>query len=335
MRTFDYTSAETIEDALGAIGAHGAASTRLLAGGTDLLTLMKAGIVAPEHLVDIKRAGISSTIEETDDGLTIGALAPLADIETHPRILAGYSALAEAAAVAATPQLRNMATIGGNLLQRPRCWYFRDEHFHCWLKGGDTCFARDGENRDHAIFDRGPCVAVHPSDLATALLALNASVRIVNAEGERVLPLSSFFTFPSQEHRTETTLQHGDLLLAVSIPPPGDLRSTYLKAMERKAWSFALIGVAAVLAVEGERITDARLALGGVAPIPLRMHAAEQALVGERASSDLFQRAADSALAEAAPLEHNGYKVPLAHSLIRRALGALVQASPPRQSASR
>src|SRR4051812_24523824 len=175
MKPFAYSSAGSVEEIVGLLGQDGDGAIRPLAGGTDLLTLVKADIATPDHLVDIKRAhGLDAAIRETNAGLTVGALATIADIETHPLIASHAAALAEAAAVAATPQLRNMATIGGNLLQRPRCWYFRNPRVRCWLKGGEDCPAREGENRLHALFGDSPCCATHPSDLATALMALDA-----------------------------------------------------------------------------------------------------------------------------------------------------------------
>ena len=328
MRPFDYTSASSLETALEILSLTSDGTIRPLAGGTDLLTLMKADIVTPEQLVDIKRAtGLSSGIEETADGLRIGALTSLSDIETHPLIRERYTALAEAVAIAATPQLRNMATIGGNLLQRPRCWYYRNPLFHCWLKGGDTCHARDGQNRLHALFGDAPCVAAHPSDPATALLALDASVTVRGASGrgasgERQIALADFFTLPTDDHRLETALQPGELILDIRLPATG-ARSTYLKAMDRKVWAFALVGVAAALRVEHGTVSDARVVLGGVAPIPWRVPAAEQALIGSTPDTATFDRAANAALTDAQPLEQNGYKVPLAQSLVRQALATV------------
>jgi xanthine dehydrogenase YagS FAD-binding subunit len=328
MRPFEYASPRTVEEVIGLLGEDGHdedGGIRPLAGGTDLLTMMKADVAAPSRLVDIKRvSGLSGDVEETEQGLTLGALATLAEIETHPLIGERYPALSEAAALAATPQLRNMATIGGNLLQRPRCWYFRSPHFRCWLKGGDDCPARDGENQLHALFGANPCVAVHPSDLATALVALEAEVRLRGPDGERTLPIADFFALPTDERRTETVAASDELLLSVQLPaPPAGTRSTYLKAMDRKVWAFALVGVAAVMRTAGRRIDDARLVLGGVAPIPWRARAAEQALIGAEIGEELFARAADIALAEAQPLGHNAYKVPLARALVRRALASL------------
>ncbi len=218
-------------------------------------------------MIDIKRlVDLDDDIAEGPDGLTIGALATLAEIEDDPLVRARCPALAEAAALAATPQLRNMATIGGNLLQRPRCWYFRDPDIDCWLKGGDDCPAREGENQLHALFDVSPCVAVHPSDPATALVALDAVVRLRGAQGERELRCCRLLRSRRQtERRCETILAADELIVAVRLPPQGDgARSTYLKAMERKVWAFALVGVAASLRMEGNRMADARLVLGGV-----------------------------------------------------------------------
>jgi xanthine dehydrogenase YagS FAD-binding subunit len=323
MRPFDYASAATLDEAIAFLAGENHGS-RPLAGGTDLLTLMKADIAAPSRLIDIKRViELDDRIEMEADGLAIGALATLAQIEDDPLVREIVPALAEAAAVAATPQLRNMATIGGNLLQRPRCWYFRNPHVACWLKGGEECPAHDGENQLHALFGGGPCYAVHPSDLATALAALDARVQLRGRHGARTLPLERFFALPVVEQRTENLLEQNELVVEVLIPhQPTGARSTYLKAMDRKVWAFALVGAAAMVAVDGDRITDARVVLGGVAPIPWRRQAAEQILIGAEASPDLFARAADAALADAAPLSRNDYKIPLARTLVRRALAA-------------
>jgi xanthine dehydrogenase YagS FAD-binding subunit len=330
VRTFDYARPESLVDAVALLdgretedGQHAA----VLAGGTDLLTLMKSDLTAPERLVDIKRlADLDNRIEEHDGALSIGALTTLAQLEEDPRVKSLRPALAEAAALAATPQLRHMATIGGNLLQRPRCWYFRNPRAHCWLKGGDTCPAREGENQRHALFDVSPCVAVHPSDPATALLALDASVRLRGASGERDVPLAEFFAPPTDERRSETVIGGDELIVSVQVPAlaPGT-RGTYVKAMDRKIWAFALVGVAAIMRVEERIIVEARIALGGVAPVPWRAESAERLLTGAEASAQIVARAADAALEGAQSLSHNGYKIPLAKALVRDALGALVE----------
>jgi xanthine dehydrogenase YagS FAD-binding subunit len=325
MRSFEYARPSSVDEAITLLGHDEIGESRPLAGGTDLLTLMKAGIVAPSRLLDIKRAdGLAGGIEQTDQGLTLGALTTLAEIETNAMIKDRYPVLAEAAALAATAQLRNMATIGGNLLQRPRCWYFRNAHLNCWLKGGDHCPAYDGENQLHALFGDGPCYAVHPSDLASALLTLDAEVQVQGKNGEHTVPLADFFALPTDDHRTETTLGVDELVLSIRIPPlPDGTQSIYLKAMDRKVWAFALVGVAAALRREHNRITHARLTLSGVAPIPWRVRDAEQELIGAEVSDETFARAAGTALATAQPLRLNGYKVPLARALIRRALSTL------------
>lgn len=327
MKPFDFARPETIEDAVAMLDARPAGhanGSALLAGGTDLLTLMKADLSAPDRLIDIKRlAELDNRIEEDEEGLTIGALVTLAQLEEDPRVTALYPALAEASSLAATPQLRHMATIGGNLLQRPRCWYFRNPHVHCWLKGGDECQARQGENQRHAIFDISPCVAVHPSDPATALLALDATVRVRGASGERDLPIADFFAPPTADRRTETVIRGDELIVAVRLPSAQGWRSTYLKAMDRKVWAFALVGVAAALRVDEGCVIDARLALGGVAPIPWRAEAAERLLAGADISAEVISHAAEAALDGAQPLAKNAYKIPLAKALVRRALMAL------------
>jgi xanthine dehydrogenase YagS FAD-binding subunit len=330
VRTFAYARPESLVDAVALLDdreTDNGQRAAILAGGTDLLTLMKVDLTAPARLVDIKRlAELDNRIEENDGALTIGALTTLAQLEEDPRVKAIRPALAEAAALAATPQLRHMATIGGNLLQRPRCWYFRNPRAHCWLKGGDTCLAREGENQRHALFDVSPCVAVHPSDPATALLALDASVRLRGASGERDVPLAEFFDPPTDERRTESVIRDDELIVSVHVPAltPGT-RGTYVKAMDRKIWAFALIGVAAIVRVEEGRIVEARIALGGVAPVPLRAESAERLLTGAEVSDEIVARAADAALEGAQPLAHNGYKIPLAKALVRDALGSLVE----------
>ena len=331
MRPFDFARPGSIAEAVALLETSetaGSNGTRALAGGTDLLTLMKADLYAPERLVDIKRlAELDNRIEEGPHGLTIGALTTLAQLEEDPRVRMHCPALGEAAALAATPQLRHMATIGGNLLQRPRCWYFRNPRISCWLKGGDACPARDGENQLHALFDVSPCVAVHPSDPATALVALNATMRLRGAAGERELPLAEFFAPPTDDRRNETVIHGDELIVSLRVPAESGTRSTYLKAMDRKVWAFALVGVAAVVQTDGSRITNARIVLGGVAPIPWRAESAEQILTGAEVSDEVISRGAESALDGAQPLSRNGYKIPLAKALVRRAL-TQVTASP-------
>jgi xanthine dehydrogenase YagS FAD-binding subunit len=327
MRAFEYVSANALPE----LGSEIEGDVRPLAGGTDLLPLMKADVLAPSRLVDLKRvAELNAEIAESADGVTIGALTSLASLDSSAVLRQRYTALAEAAGLAATPQLRNMATLGGNLLQRPRCWYFRSPHFACWLKGGEECFAREGENQLHAIIDVSPCVAVHPSDPPAALLALDAEVEVWSAggaaPGTRHVPLDEFFTAPTDERRAENVLQAGEIVTAVRLPSRSGVRSTYRKAMNRKVWAFALVGVAAALRFDAAgRVADARVVLNGVAPVPWRARAAEQVLVGASAglSDTTVERAAQAAVEAAQPLAQNGYKVPLAQGLVRQALRSL------------
>jgi xanthine dehydrogenase YagS FAD-binding subunit len=322
MKPFSYSAPATLLQALGEIGAAG----RPLAGGTDLVTLMKAGLAAPERLVAV-RGILPAAILQTEAGLTIGAGATLADLERDARVARGFTALSQAAALAASQQLRNVATLGGNLLQRPRCWYFRHADVRCWLKGGDECQARNGENRQHALFssEASPCVAVHPSDPAAALLALDAGLRLAGPYGERSARLDQFFALPEDARRSETTLRDDELILDLRLPAqPEATRSTYLKAMDRHAFAFALVGVAAVLRLSPQRrIEHARLVLSGVAPIPWRAASAERVLLGAEANETLFEQAAAVALAGVTPLRHNAFKVPLARALVKRALQSL------------
>jgi xanthine dehydrogenase YagS FAD-binding subunit len=318
MRPFAYARPETIDEAIALLNA----DSRLLAGGTDLLTLMKGDIVAPDHLIDIKRLpDLDDRIELVEDALSIGALSTLAQLDTDPLIRQHLPALAEAAAVAATPQLRNMATIGGNVLQRPRCWYYRNDDVHCWLKGGDECYAREGDNRYHALFGESQCVAVHPSDLASVLVAYEATVHFRDTGGVREIGIETFFQEPTPERRTEHALPEHAVITRITVPMTADgTRSTYLKAMDRKVWAFALVGVAAVIELDAGVVRNARIVLGGVATVPWRVPAAERSLIGARANEETFAQAAEIAAAEAVALSHNGYKVPLLKALVRRAL---------------
>jgi xanthine dehydrogenase YagS FAD-binding subunit len=320
MRAFDYERAASVAEIVPQLNT----AVRPYAGGTDLLTRLKLDIEQPEKLVDIKQSDLPRGIVETADGISIGALTTLTEIETRPLLAEKYTLLSEAASLAATPQLRNRATVGGNLLQRPRCWYYRNRHVDCWLKGGDDCPAREGHNEHHAIFVSEPCCAVHPSDLAACLLVLEAEVILRGASGERRLLLADFFALPEDGRRQETVIAADELIVSLQIPAlPEGTRSTYLKAMDRKVWAFALVGVAAVLRMEGETAVALRLALSGVSPIPWRLSAAEQMLLAGGVTEAMVAETAVAALAEAEPLSRNGYKVPLAQRLLQRALRQL------------
>ncbi len=326
MRTFEHFPAGSAREAIARL-EEGTEDAMFIAGGTDLLPLMQAGIVAPSRLIDLKRSGELRYLRFADDGtLRLGAMATLADVERNMEAQTRLPLLVQAVREAATPQLRNMATVGGNLLQRPRCWYFRSG-CECWLAGGSECFAREGENSYHAIFAQGPCVAVHPSDLAPALIALDASVELDGPNGARTLPVAEFFTAPTDDHRIEHVLRQGELITAIQIPAQSQgSRGTYLKVMERQAWAFALVSVAVQITLREGVVEGARIVLGGVANTPLRAVAAEAALVGQPCTDELITRCAALVVEGATPLAKNVYKVTLARELTRRALSQCVAA---------
>lgn len=325
MKPFAYVRATSVAEASRLLAAGSAA----MAGGTDLLGLMKRGIASPSRLVDLTGIdGLRGWSRERGAGLRIGALTPLVDLETSDQLARHLPIVRRALADAATLQLRNAGTVGGNLLQRNRCWYFRDEAIPCWLKGGTRCFAAEGENEHHAIIGtaRG-CNRVAPSDLAPALIAHDARVTLVSARGTRSIPLAELFTDPALHSRDEHTIKRGEILTEVHVPEAGlQRRGTYLKAMERKTWSFALVSVAAAARVREGKLRDSRIVLGGVAPVPWRVAAAEAEIDGRPFGDALARRAADVLLADAAPLAQNGYKVRLAKELVRRALTQLAGA---------
>ncbi|HEX6289319.1 MAG TPA: xanthine dehydrogenase family protein subunit M [Herpetosiphonaceae bacterium] len=293
------------------------ATSRPIAGGTDLLPLMKEGIAAPERLLNLKRAAELRYIRRDDDGLRIGALTTLDDLDRHPDVAQDYPALARAAGESASPQLRTMATLGGNLLQQARCWYYRGD-FQCWLKGGDTCFAREGRNEYHAIVEQSPCVAVYPSDPPAALMALDASLRIVGPRREQTISVAEFLQPPTDERRAMHTLEPDELIVEVVLPAPRG-RSVYLKAMDRAAWAYALVSVAAVAEIVDGRAEQVRIVLGGVANTPIRATEAEALLEGQTLTEDLLRRAGAAAVARAQPLAHNRYKLALARNLVTQA----------------
>jgi xanthine dehydrogenase YagS FAD-binding subunit len=300
--------------------------TVAIAGGTDLIGLIRNGLATPNALVDLTGIeGLRGWTHERGKGLRIGALTALSDLETSPQVRKLAPMIVESLRDAATPQLRNMGTVGGNLLQRNRCWYFRDEAVPCWLKGGTRCFAAEGENRYHAILGAAECVMVAPSDLAPALIALDADIELASSLGRRTVPLRSFFVTPSGRQRKEHAIRRGELITSVKIAESAlERRGTFLKAMDRKAWSFALVSVAAAARIKDGKARDVRVVLGGVAPSPWSVTAAHKQLEGSALDDNACLAAADTILAGAEPLRDNGYKVTLARELIRRALRSLI-----------
>jgi xanthine dehydrogenase YagS FAD-binding subunit len=293
----------------------------IIAGGADALSLLKSDLSAPSLLIDLKPARALRGISVDPDGVVrLGALTTLADIERDEALAERLPILRQAARDAATPQLRNIATVGGNLLQRTRCWYYRGP-YQCWQKGGATCFARDGQNKYHAIFEQSACVSAHPSDLAPALLALDASVSIQSQADERSVPLGDFLSPPTDERRREAAIAHDEVITAVTIPAqPAGARGVYLKMMDRHAWAYALVSAAAQIAITDGVVTHARVVLGAVANVPRRLEQVEAMLVGARPTLELTQSAAALAVEGATPLAHNRYKIQLARELTRRAM---------------
>jgi xanthine dehydrogenase YagS FAD-binding subunit len=291
-----------------------------LAGGVDLLDLLKQNIVAPATLVNLKGVPGLDAIEPDAGGLKIGALVKLRALAANPLVREKYPALADSAGQAATPQIRNLATVGGNLLQRPRCWYFRNPDVNCLKKGGDRCYAVGGLNRYHAILGGGPSFIVHPSNLAPAMIAHGARLTLVGQAGARTVELEQFFTLPTVDPARENVLAAGEVMTEIILPaPPAGARSIYLEAREKQSFDWPLVSVAVV--VDHARVVrSARIVMGAVAPIPWRVPHAEQMLAGARVNRELAIRVADAALAGAAPLAENGYKVPIAKVLVRRAI---------------
>lgn len=296
------------------------------AAGVDLLDLMKEGLAAPSELIELAAiAGADGqrlrALEATAAGLDLGALVTLAQLEAAPALAPAHAALREAAASAATPSVRGVATLGGNLLQRPRCWYYRHHDLACLKKAGPRCLAEGGENRFHAILGGGPCHIVHPSTLAVALVALEATVAVHGDAGPRTLPIERLFVLPQTNIAAEHALAPGELLLGVAVPAPAPgQRSVYEVAKEKLSHDWPLGEVVVSLALDGGIIRGARVVLGHVAPVPWRATALEDALAGQPASADLFARLAPLATQGARPMSQNAYKIPLVHGLVRAAL---------------
>jgi xanthine dehydrogenase YagS FAD-binding subunit len=294
------------------------------AGGIDLLDHLKEHLVEPPRLVDLKTIpGLAQIGVDKDGTLRIGALATLAQVAAHPAVRSGHPALARACGEAASPQVRNIATIGGNLLQRPRCWYYRLESYKCLKKGGDVCFAVAGENRYHVIFGGGPAFAPHPSNAAVPLVAYGASFVIDGPTGGRVAPAGEFFLLPAQDPTRENTLQPGELLKEIRVPSAAGWRSAYHEVRERAAFDWPLVAAAVAVKVAGGTIADARVVLGQVATIPWRSASAEKALVGKPLNAASAEAAGHAAVEGAQPMSDNGYKVDLVTTLVRRTVASL------------
>lgn len=318
MNRFEWAEATTIGEAVSQLNG----KSVVKAGGVDLLDRLKEGLEAPQRLVNIRNLkGLDRIRDDAKTGLRLGPLVTLAQLDADPTVRRRYTALADAAGHAATPQIRNMATVGGNLLQRPRCWYFRSEQFNCRKKGGERCFAIEGENQYHAIFNNQLCAIVHPSATATALIALDARLELTGAKGTREVALEEFFVTPEQDIRRENKIGADELITEIRLPAPlPAAKSVYLKQGEKESFDWPIAEVAVVLERAGARVNRASVILGAAAPVPFRASAVERAVTGRVLSEEIVRTAAQAALREATPLSENGYKLPIFETLLRRAL---------------
>jgi xanthine dehydrogenase YagS FAD-binding subunit len=336
MNRFEWTSARvlaaaaregcvTVADAMLTHDGRPATNAIILkAGGIDVLDLMKEGLLNPRRVVNLRDIPELGRIVDGPEGtLRIGSMVTLARLAEHPSVRARYNALAQAAGQSASPQIRQVATIGGNLLQRPRCWYFRSLYHRCLRKGGEACFAFAGENQYHAVFGHNGCAIVHPSTAATALVAFNAKAELVSAQGvKRVVSLESFFLTPDEDIERENDLKPGEILTTVVLPPSKpSVRSSYVRQGEQDSFDWPIADVAAVVEVDSDGICRyASVVLGAAAPVPYRAKGAESALAGKQISEDIARSAATAAIAGAVPLSKNAYKLPVFEALVRRTI---------------
>jgi xanthine dehydrogenase YagS FAD-binding subunit len=289
-------------------------------GGSDLLALVKERIVSPDVIVSLKRIQGLDRVSQEGNGVAIGGLITLDTLSRDPAVRRQYAVLAEAAESVATPQIRNVGTLAGNLCQRPWCWYYRNG-FPCFKAGGNQCYSVSGENQFHAIFGGGPSYIVHPSDTAPALIALDAVFRIAGPAGERSVAAADFFVLPKQNASAENVLGDNEVLTSVQIPAArAGTRSVYAKVLDREAWTHAVVSAAVVLQMDGPICREARVVLGGVAPIPWRLPEVERALTGQAITEETARKAGEMAIAGARPLAKNAYKLPLTKNLVGRTI---------------
>jgi xanthine dehydrogenase YagS FAD-binding subunit len=314
---FEWTNARSIDDAISQLS--GKAIPK--AGGIDLMDRLKEGLDAPSRLVNIRTIPGLDYVKEESGWLRIGPMVTLATLAEHAVIRRRFTVLADAALKAATPQIRNVATLGGNLLQRPRCWYFRSDQFHCLRKGGDRCFAQDGENENHAIFDNQVCAIVHPSAAACALTALGAKVEVKGKNGTREIAVEDLFVRPEKDVTREHVLNAGELLTEIRVPASSDAtRSAYTKVGQKESFDWPLAEVAVVLEPRGGVVSKASIVLGAAAPVPWRATAAEKALAGRPPNEQSAREAAAAAVHGATPLSQNAYKIPMFEAVVRRTI---------------
>jgi xanthine dehydrogenase YagS FAD-binding subunit len=322
MKTFANTNARDLKQAVSlAQQAHrDGHATAFAAGGSDLLGLVKERIAKPDVLINLKTAKGLDQVASQNGGLHIGGLITLDTLSRHTQVRRDYAVLAEAAGSVATPQIRNVGTLAGNVCQRPWCWYYRNG-FPCFKAGGNQCFSITGENQFHAIFGGGPSFIVHPSDTAPALVALEAKFHVTGPSGERTLSAADFFALPKVDTAKENVLSGDEVLGAIQLPAPRPgTRSMYHKVLDREAWTHAVVSAAIVLEMDKDVCRSARIVLGGVAPIPWRVPEVEKMLTGQRVTAELASKAGEMAIAGANPLRKNAYKLPLTKSVVERSV---------------
>jgi xanthine dehydrogenase YagS FAD-binding subunit len=320
VKAFSYVNPKNEKEAIGALSAE-PDKVMPLAGGQDLLARLKDYIAEPDRVVNVKGALDATVTPMPGGGLKIGAAMKIADLAEHAQVVKLYPAMALAATEVGTPQIRNQGTVGGNLNQRPRCWYFRNEEFVCFKKGGNVCFSPAGENQFHAIFGNGPSFIVHPSSLAVPSVAYGATFRLAGPKGERMVSAADYFTMPTlQNVRTENVLAPNELLTHVILPAPGAVKSGHYEVRYKESHDWPIAFATVVIAMTGDTIKSARVVMGAVAPIPWRSQAAEAALVGKPLNEGTAAAAAEAALREARPLSQNAYKVQVAKTAVKRAI---------------
>ena len=318
MKAFAYVNPTNEKDAVAALSPQ-IEQSMPIGGGQDLLARMKDYVTQPDRIVNIKGA-LEATVTPVNGGLRIGAAMKMVDLAEHADVLRLYPALAAAAIEVGTPQIRNQATVGGNLNQRPRCWYFRNEEFVCFKKGGDRCFSPAGENQFHAILGGGPSFIVHPSSLAVPSVAYGATFRLTGPKGERMVPASEYFTLPRQNVRTENVLAPDELLTHVILPAPGNVKSGHYEVRYKASHDWPIAFATVLITLSGATVRSATVVMGAVAPIPWRSREAEQALVGKTITEETAAAAAEAALKDARPMGQNAYKVDVAKTAVKRAI---------------
>jgi xanthine dehydrogenase YagS FAD-binding subunit len=327
MKSFENIDAKSIKDAVSLLQKfqQQKKSAAVVGGGSEYLQLMKDRVVTPDYVINLKTISGLNYVREERGGFRIGALATLAELEEHDAVKEKLLILSEAAGEAASPQIRNAGTIAGNLCQRPFCWYFRSSNFNCLRKGGEVCYTVTGDSRFHAILGGGPSYIVHPSDTAPALVALNAQVKVAGPTSEKTIPLEKFFVLPSVDFKRENILKPDEIVTEIYVPyPKSGSKGFYHKVRERLAWDHAIVSVATVIESSNGVVREARVVLGGVAPIPWRASKAEEFLRSKKIDEETAQQASEIALEGAKPLKDNVYKVGMSKSLIQRALLASV-----------